>query len=296
MKLMIKLEDSVMSEYERWRKIIGPEDPYVSSKTIGIHDALRAHFLLIDFFLAEGRGIGGVGPRDINLLHSALSRQTVGFGSQDKWDSKYEIAGTLLYGLIMDHPFHDANKRTAILCTLHLLEKVGRYPTITEYKLEKFTVEVAEHAIKNRKRYKALKKKGEHDVEVKFIAKYLKQNTRNIDKKEHTITYRELKTILNKYNYNLESPKGNYIDIVKITQKRFLLKPGKLKEIKARVGRVGFPGWTTQVLRQNISYVRKKTKLDLIHGIDSQVFYEGIDGLQHLIAKYQGLLRRLAYL
>jgi hypothetical protein len=83
--------------------------------TLGMHDVLKAHFLIADFFFAEGEGIGGVGPRDLDLLHSALYRQHVTLGGTAKWDTKFDVCATLLYGLIKDHPFHDANKRTAFL-------------------------------------------------------------------------------------------------------------------------------------------------------------------------------------
>src|SRR5258708_5167506 len=105
--------EPLKEEYERWKNEIGPNDPYDGPTTIGIHDVLRAHFLLLDFFTTEvGDGIGGIGPRELNLLHSAVSRQTAGFGGHAKYSDKYEVCATLFFGLIMNHPFHDANKRT----------------------------------------------------------------------------------------------------------------------------------------------------------------------------------------
>jgi hypothetical protein len=51
-------------------------DDYCGQYALGVPDVLRAHFLIVDHFLTnELEGVGGVGPRDRNLLHSAVSRQ-----------------------------------------------------------------------------------------------------------------------------------------------------------------------------------------------------------------------------
>lgn len=56
----------------------GEHDPYDTDGNIGLHDVLRAHFLIADYFYSEGYGIGGIGPRDPHLLHSAVYRLTTG--------------------------------------------------------------------------------------------------------------------------------------------------------------------------------------------------------------------------
>lgn len=83
---------AVQAEYDRWVSQIGPADPYITKVTIGIHEVLQAHFLLIDFFFNIGEGIGGVGPKYLNLLHSALSRQFVEFGGKPKWNDRLQFA------------------------------------------------------------------------------------------------------------------------------------------------------------------------------------------------------------
>lgn len=110
----------IRAEYLRWVAIIG-EESYAGPDTLGIHDVLKAHFLIADFFFGQGEGLGGLGPRDVQLLHSALYRQHIAFETAKKWDTHYEIAASLLFGLVKDHPFHDANKRTAFLATLYYL-------------------------------------------------------------------------------------------------------------------------------------------------------------------------------
>jgi Fic/DOC family len=111
---------SVQSEYERTIVSIS-DDPFSSQYTLGLLDVLRAHFLIADFFITEQRELGGVGPKDIRLLESALYRPWTEFGGVAKWQEPLQKVATTLFGLIKDHPFHDANKRTALLSTLFLL-------------------------------------------------------------------------------------------------------------------------------------------------------------------------------
>src|SRR5437868_1513640 len=96
-------------EYDRWMNTIGNNDNYSGDKTLGIKEVLKAHFLIADFFLRAGKDLGGIGPKSVELLHSALYRPHMCYGGVCKWTDKYEMTATVLYGLVMDHPFHDAN-------------------------------------------------------------------------------------------------------------------------------------------------------------------------------------------
>ena len=286
----------VDKEYRRFIHEIGDEDPYCNRISIGIHDVLRAHFLIVDFFLEDGEGIGGIGPRSVDLLHSALGRQYTGFGGIQKWTDKYELCATLLYGLIKNHPFYDANKRTAFLSTLYMLHKNGRCPTVSKKQFEDFTVDLAEDRFAAKKRFRGFQKKGD-DPEIRYVAHFLRKNTRDIDKRNYFITYRELKTILNNFDYDLTNPNGNYIDIVKCEKATNLLErilSGK-KTKQTKVAQIGFPGWTKQVNKGAITTVRRSTQLTHEYGYDSQTFFNGLDDMRSLLNLYQDALRGLAY-
>lgn len=95
----------IEQEYDRWQRVVGDDDPYRSNDTIGLHDVLAAHFLIVDYFAEKKYGIGGVGPRNIDLLHSALSRQFTGYNGVRKWKGLYETCATLMFGLIMKSRF-----------------------------------------------------------------------------------------------------------------------------------------------------------------------------------------------
>jgi len=88
---------------------------------IGCVDVLKAHFYIADFFLEAGRGgLSQPGVMNEALLASCVARQCTGFGGNAKWKNEYEKCATLVYGIVKNHCFFDANKRTAILIMLFI--------------------------------------------------------------------------------------------------------------------------------------------------------------------------------
>lgn len=292
---MKRLSNDLREEYLRVCKLVGEHDPYVGSGTVGIGDVLRAHFLIADYFLRLGEGIGGVGPKSPDLLHSALARQSTSFGGKSKWTTDYEVCATLFYGLIMNHPFYDSNKRTAFLVALYHLQKVGRTPRVRQKDFEDLTVAVASHDLERYPRYAKRKDFSESDQAVLFIADFFKRNTRELDKRYYRVTYAELNNILKQQGCMLDNPKGNYIDIMAPrTKRRFFGLAGPRETFMQKVGQIGFPGWTTQVNQGAIKTVRHVTGLTPENGVDSEAFFHGAEPLQVLIETYHGPLQRLA--
>lgn len=279
---------AINSEYVRILKDIGFGDPYISKVTIGIHEALHAHFLLCDYFYTVGDGIGGIGPKNINLLHSALSRQFVGWGGKPKWNDRIHICASLMFGIIKNHPFYDANKRTAFLTAVLHLQKIGRTPTISGEQFENFTVRVAEGSLSYYDIYD--KFKNEDDADILFMAHFLKKSTREIDLRSKFITYNQLDGILRKRGMFLENPKGNRIDVM-----RSIDFDGSAINSPKRIAHIGFHGWSKEVSHKDISIVREASKLDARHGYDSQAFFNGLDDPLSLIKKYREPLERLAF-
>ncbi|PZW43674.1 death-on-curing protein [Humitalea rosea] len=278
----------VGAEFERWCAQI-PDDPYRGQTTLGIIDVLRAHFLIADFFEGEGAGISAAGPMNLDLLHSAMYRQ---FGEFEK-RSRFEVCATLFYGIIKNHCFYDANKRTALLSLLYHMERVGYCPTVSQQQIENFAVEVANDELPKRyARYGEVKKKSAYDPNVAFIADYLSRNSRKVENDNHVITYRQLEKILFRHGFRMENPSANTIDIIRYEERRFLGFARKAE--RTRIGMIGFPGMSIQVSRGDIKKVRIMTKLDYKNNVDSAAFYGKLDPISTLITTYQQPLRRLA--
>jgi death-on-curing protein len=171
----------------------------------------------------------------------------------------------------MNHPFHDANKRTAFLCSLYLLERGNRTPSIPHRQFEDFLVEVADHQLGKYARYKEYVKKEKSDPEVRFVSNFLRSNTRQMDRRYYTVTYWDLKRLLNKFDCDIDHPNGNYITILATRTVSCGIFRGSKKEL-VKVAQIGFPGWGKQVGQGALHTVRKACDLTPEFGIDSQVF------------------------
>lgn len=281
--------DEVAREYRRWVETVGPADPYLTKTTIGIHEVLHAHFLLVDFFYDIGEGIGGAGPKSLNLLHSALSRQFVQFGGKPKWNDRIHVCASLMFGLIKNHPFHDANKRTAFLTSMLHLQKIGRTPIIPQEAFEDFTVDVSDNKLGTYAGYDKIDGVGV-DRDILFMSHFLKRSTRNIDLQTKQITYNDLNKILSKRGLYLDNPKGNRIDLM-----RRVDLDGVALTTPKRIAHIGFHGWSREISRKDIDIVREASKLDARHGYDSQAFFNGLEDPLTLIKKYREPLERLAF-
>jgi death-on-curing protein len=185
---MLSLEPQIDVEFNRILAQLPDEVEQVGPYSLGIVDVLRAHFLVANHFYLEGHGLGGIGPRDIGLLYSAID-QNVGFSGQTKWTDRFDICATLFYGLIKNHPFHDSNKRTAFLSALYQLRRMGSCPAVNEKQFEDFTVEIAEDKLNRYARFREISAKGDPDSIIRFISWYIRKYTRQIDKTSYNITY-----------------------------------------------------------------------------------------------------------
>ena len=86
------------------------------------------------------------GIKDHGLLDSALKSPQQSLFGQDAYPSLYEEAAALLELLAQNHTFHNANKRTALICTALFFRYNGhvlRFPIAKSE--EDFVVDVVNH-------------------------------------------------------------------------------------------------------------------------------------------------------
>lgn len=285
----------VQEEFERWLKIFGDEDPYDSPETVGLKDVLRAHFLIADYFYTEDYGLGGVGPKDPDLLHSSIYRQFVSYGGVDKWKTPYERCATLVFGIVKDHPFHDANKRTALLSLLYFLSKMKRFPTVKQIDIENLIVELAEGDLAKRARYVDFSKKKMQEPEILFLADYLRRNSRPRDTASRSVTYNQLNQCLKRRGFYLDNIKNGSIDVCRdVTKKKGFFSSPEVVQERVLAAIPFQKGWKAQVSKTVVARIREATKLDINNGVDSGAFFGEVDPLYSLIDEYRNPLRRLA--
>lgn len=84
------------------------------------------------------------GVKDKNLYISALYEPKQSFGGQDLYPDVLSKAACYLRSFAMDHPFHDGNKRTALLATIVFLEMNGYRITGNDEELYNMVKEIVE--------------------------------------------------------------------------------------------------------------------------------------------------------
>ncbi|HSX49030.1 MAG TPA: type II toxin-antitoxin system death-on-curing family toxin [Candidatus Saccharimonadales bacterium] len=105
------------------------------------------NFLILDEVVAiqydQVRRYGGsYGIRDLNLLISAVERSKATFGGFDLYPDLFSKAAALLHSIVLNHPFVDGNKRTAITATIRFLYINGFLPKMTQKELVDITLNV----------------------------------------------------------------------------------------------------------------------------------------------------------
>jgi death-on-curing protein len=260
-------------------------------RTLTFEDALRVHEVLVEDFASSPDPIEPPGLReDGHLLHSAVSRQDVGFGNALKYNEPLGNAATLCYGICCNHAFHNGNKRTALVCLLCHLDKNGLMlkEDVNHDRLYQFMIDIASHAFAPRKA-----RPDSSDVEVAEISRWLHRNTRQIKKGERIITFRELRQILRIYDFELENPRGNYIDVIRyrVTRERWF---GPKRRVGERVANIPYPREGMEVGRQVLKTVREACELTENDGYDSDMFYRAETNVDIFINRYKRTLRRLA--
>ena len=76
------------------------------------------HFELVNDFFSSPDPIEPPGVRSEQLLASAVFRPKTALGQTLKYTTVETCAAALLHSIIQDHPFHNGNKRTALVSTL----------------------------------------------------------------------------------------------------------------------------------------------------------------------------------
>lgn len=86
------------------------------------------------------------GVKDYALLDSALARPQQSLFGKDEYPTLFLKAAALLESLSQNHSFHNANKRTAIMCTAMFFRLNGYQLRFSQAKEEEdFVVDVVNH-------------------------------------------------------------------------------------------------------------------------------------------------------
>ena len=178
-------------------------------------------------------------------------------------------AAALFHSIILNHPFHNGNKRTALVSLVTFLSEHGYVLTTGQDDLYDYVLRIADHKIVTdyeRDTYYA-------DREMLSIARWLQREARRAERGERPLQYRRLKSILNEHGCQFKVLQGNRLNI----------RRGNLHT------QVWYGGDGRDANEQIIHKIRADLELDEIHGVDSAVFYRGEERIPDFITKYRGL-------
>lgn len=250
------------------------------------------HWALVEDFNLGADPIQPAGLRDANLLESAMLRATSGLGSEAKYPTVEMAGAAMAHSLIHNHPFHNGNKRTALVCLLVMLDENGMTLTCTQDDLFRFTLRVAGHRLLDVN----YSYDQQADREVLAMADWIHQNGRAVRKGERPLKWHELRGVLNGFGCSYEPARvGNRMNIYREVEVRSRwLGPRKTKRLRHQTW---YGGEGSEVEMNSLNDIRRELCLDDDHGIDSEIFYgSGKKQLDEFIVEYRKTLRRLARL
>ena len=108
---------------------------------LAIDEVMVIHEKMIEEF-------GGRSPiHDFTLLHSAVERPRATFNGMDLYPSIFDKAAALIHSLILNHPFDDGNKRTAITSCAAFLSFNRVRLNLPKHESIQFTLDIDSHKL-----------------------------------------------------------------------------------------------------------------------------------------------------
>ncbi len=229
------------------------------------------------------------GVKSQDSLASALLRPQTGQGVEPKYPT-IELAGAaLVHSLVHNHPFHNGNKRTAVVALLVFLDRHNQWlrDSVDKEALFKWILEVTNHKLLP----KGLIYDRVPDREVLEIAEWIRRNSRPISRVERPIVWRQLKAILEREFGCKVEPRATGVVI-----RRPVIERGFLRRRKTTYRTFQFvPGGDgREVGLGTVKKMRQALHLDQQHEVDSVIFYGDERSPDEFIRQYRSLLRALA--
>jgi death-on-curing protein len=265
---------------------------------LSVDDVLFIHERLCADFVKTPDPIDPPGLRSESLLDSAVNRQHSGYGNLLKYHDPVLNAATLLYGICNDHPFHNGNKRTALVSTLAHLDRNRLILKATKQnELFRLMIAVADHAIvqnsvKIGRETESIPRRGTADEEVEAIAAWFRPRVESITRGETPITYRELRQILTNFGFTLHLMKNRKMDVCATETRRTIFL--KKTEHRKTLMMIRWTGDGRTVPIEQIKHIRQMLKLCEEDGVPSDTFYAKGVRVERFINEYRLVLRKLA--
>lgn len=292
----LKLNDALFESYKFDAKKL-PHEDYGDKHFLCALDVLRAHYVISDYFTGkdDARKEGALlGLKSVDMLMSAIGRQFVSFNGKVKWQGFYEVAATLFFGLVKNHPFHDGNKRTAFLSLALFLRKNDYGFRVNPSALEKLTLAVASsnYEFLSRYNFKALEQvHGKDDAVVYSVAAFLREKTRKCNRQYRRVRWSEFENSLARLGFYFGDRNRNKVEIYHFAREKIFGVAMGAKKVKVVDLKVDYPGAKCQMEVQTVKSILKKLNV-----VGSRFDYNSIfeeEPLYCMIQDFEDLIARL---
>lgn len=235
---------------------------------------LRIHWNLVEIFERDNDPISPPGPRDMGLVSSAAARPRTSLGSTEKYETVEHKAAAMFHSLVLNHAFHNGNKRTALVSLLVFLDQNDRLVEVGDDELFAMVLAVAEHRMAD---------SASADESVAAICKWISEHTTR--KTEFASEMR-----VNDFLDSVKAAGGSYRKAGK-GGSWLVSGPGAGGSRSVRIS------MSTPKLDANV-VKRYLTQLGMSQG-QTGVYYtefrDGVDPEQELIRRFRGVLTRLSH-
>lgn len=236
-------------------------------------DVQNIHAELTRTFESEEDPISPPGIKFPDLLASACARPLTGMGDVDKYESTIQKASALFHSLTKNHPFHNGNKRTALVSLLTVLARNNKRldQTVTDDIIYDFVIAVTANS------YPYPDHTLDADGVVQEIARWIDARTVSLASK----------TGVMKLNEFLKRCTQAGATVKKANDSAYIITRGD-KSIRIRGKTRKISGKPMQSLLRNLGLSESSS------GLSVDEFQEGYTDTRFEIYRYMTALRRLA--
>jgi len=267
-------------------------------RILTVDDVLSIYAAITEDFTGSADPISPAGVRDHGLLESAVYRQETGFDGRLKYDHPLLSAASLAYGICCDHPFHNGNKRAALVSLLvHVDRNDYVLSGVDQKELYDTMLAIADHRLGVREEHRSRKTivRRSSDEEVDAIYRWLRPYAGKIDRGERVITYRQLRKALGQFNITIEVTDGNQAELVRYEQRVVGIFVKRQEKVRVKICHIGHRNEGTDIPKAEVKRIRERCGVTEDKGVGSGSFYSTGVVVDAFVCRYRRVLQRLAH-
>ena len=238
----------------------------------------KIHWHLVKDFSTTRDPIAPAGIKNEGLLESAMTRYVTSLGRDMKYPTLELATAALLHSLIHNHPFHNGNKRTALVSALTFLDLNGACVKSSEDDLFSFIMKVGGHNLSEQMTDRYFSSLDVSDKEVWAIAKWIHSRIYRKMAASRIMKFHQFRRILQDYGCSFQTVNKGFINIYREERQTQIWYGGEGREVDLNI----------------IQRIRKELELDEAHGYDTAFFYNAEERLPAFVIKYRKTLSMLA--